>query len=123
MAHESQPSPDAASHDHELAHVMPLPVLFGVWGALMVLTVLTVSVTTFDLGTSGNLIVAMVIATIKAALVIAFFMHLLYDRAFNLLLFLSSVLFVILFITLSMMDRAEYQPAIDQLEDAQAQSG
>ena len=103
---------------HGIAHIVPLPILAAIFAALVVLTVVTVAVTSFDFGASVNLTVAMVIATIKATLVIAVFMHLLYDRSINLLLFLTSVLFVVLFISLSMLDRSEYQPAIDELEAA-----
>ena len=112
---------EAASHDehHGIAHVVPLPMLATIFGALVVLTILTVAVTTIDFGSSTNLVVAMVIATIKASLVIAVFMHLWYDRSINLLLFLTSILFVVLFISLSMIDRSEYQPSIDQLQATQ----
>src|SRR4051794_381311 len=50
-------------HGHGLAHTMPLPLLFGVLGALLALTIATVAVTSIDLGAQGNLVVAMVIAT------------------------------------------------------------
>lgn len=109
------------AHDHGLAHVASLQMLFGVWGGLMVLTVLTVSVTHYDLGASGNLMVAMGIATIKAVMVMAFFMHLLYDKRFNVLVFLSSVLFVVLFLTLTIQDRNEYQPDIDAYQAHEAE--
>ena len=102
--------------DHGLAHTMPIWMLIAVLGALMGLTVLTVSVTNFDLGSQGNLIVAMVIATIKAALVVTFFMHLLWDKKFHLILFLTAVLFVILFLSMSITDRGEYQHGIDQYQ-------
>ena len=102
-----------AHADHGLAHTMPVWMLIAVLGALMGLTVLTVSVTSFDLGSQGNLIVAMVIATIKAALVVTFFMHLLWDKKFHLILFLTAVLFVVLFLSMSITDRGEYQRNID----------
>ncbi len=107
-----------AHADHGLAHTMPVWMLIAVLGALMGLTVLTVSVTSFDLGSQGNLIVAMVIATIKAALVCTFFMHLLWDKKFHLILFLTAVLFVILFLSMSITDRGEYQHGIDQYQNA-----
>lgn len=100
-------------HDHGLAHTMPVSMLVGVLAALMALTVLTVSVTSVDLGAQGNLVVAMVIATIKAGLVVAFFMHLVWDKKLHLILFLTSVLFLILFLSLSVNDRGEYQHDID----------
>lgn len=99
--------------DHGLAHTMPVWMLIGVLGALMLLTILTVSVTNYDLGSEGNLVVGMVIATIKAALVVTFFMHLLWDKKFHLILFLTAVLFVVLFLSMSITDRGEYQGNID----------
>ena len=107
-------------HGHGLAHTMPVKMLIGVLAALMVLTILTVSVTNFDLGAQGNLVVAMVIATIKAGLVVAFFMHLVWDKKLHLLLFLTSVLFLILFLSLSVNDRGEYQHDIDAFQNSSA---
>jgi len=100
---------------HGLAHVMPAKLLLGVGGALLFLTAVTVWVTYVDLGRSGNLIVAMVIATIKAALVCAYFMHLRWDRPFNALVFLSSIVFVGLFIIVTLIDKAEYEPDIEEM--------
>jgi cytochrome c oxidase subunit 4 len=112
---------NAGAHaDHGLAHTTPVSLLFGILGALMALTVLTVSVTSFDLGAQGNLVVAMVIATVKAALVVAFFMHLVWDKKLHLILFLTSVLFLILFLSLSVNDRGEYQPDIETFESTPA---
>jgi cytochrome c oxidase subunit 4 len=108
--------------DHGLAHTMPLPLLFGVLGALLALTVATVAVTGIDLGAQGNLIVAMIIATIKAALVCVFFMHLLWDKKFNAILFLTSVLLLILFLSLTTNDRGEYQHDVDAYRALQLQS-
>jgi cytochrome c oxidase subunit 4 len=112
------PGPAAAHADHGLAHTTPISLLIGILATLMVLTVLTVSVTSFDLGSQGNLVVAMVIATIKAGLVVAFFMHLVWDKKLHLILFLTSVLFLILFLSLSVNDRGEYQPDIDRFQSA-----
>jgi len=103
-----------AHDDHGLAHTMPLPLLFGVLAALLVLTIATVSVTSIDLGAQGNLIVAMIIATIKAALVCTFFMHLLWDKKFHTVLFLTSVLFLVLFLSMTSTDRGEYQHLVDE---------
>jgi cytochrome c oxidase subunit 4 len=100
-------------HDHGLAHTTPVILLFGILGALLVLTVATVAVTAVDLGAQGNLIVAMAIATVKAALVCTFFMHLLWDKKFNTVLFLTSVLFLILFLSMATTDRGEYQQQVD----------
>ncbi len=110
-----------AHDDHGLAHTMPIPLLFGVLGALLALTVATVSVTSIDLGHTGNLVVAMVIATLKAALVCTFFMHLLWDKKFHTVLFLTSVLFLILFLSMTSTDRGEYQHLVDEYRAQQLQ--
>jgi cytochrome c oxidase subunit 4 len=101
----------ANEHGHQgaLAHVMPKRVLIGVWGALMVLTVLTVTAHSVDFGGNLNLVVALAIATVKATLVVLFFMHLLYDRTFHLLFFLGSLLFVFLFLSFALLDSGQYQ--------------
>lgn len=111
-------------HDHAdhpaVGHVSPLWSLISVWLALMVLTYVTVAVTNYDLG-AMNLVIAMVIATIKAALVVLFFMHLYWDRPFNAVVFIVALSFVALFVIWSMMDTHEYrhqmihsyQPAIE----------
>lgn len=111
-----------AEHGHGLAHVMPVSLLVGILAALLVLTIFTVTVTHYDLGSEGNLVVALVVATIKAGLVVAFFMHLAWDRRFNLLAFLSAVLFLILFLSLAVTDRSEYQPQVDQFLQQQAKT-
>ncbi len=112
-AHGHASAAHADGHDHGLAHTTPVSLLFGILGALLVLTIATVAVTAVDLGAQGNLIVAMVIATVKAALVCTFFMHLLWDKKFNLVLFLTSVLFLILFLSMTTTDRGEYQQQVD----------
>jgi cytochrome c oxidase subunit IV len=107
---------------HEgFAHTTPLSLLVGILVALLVLTIFTVSVTSIDLGAQGNLIVAMVIATIKAGLVVTYFMHLRWDRLFHLILFLTSVLFLILFLSMSITDRSEYDKDLEAFRQAQAQ--
>ena len=50
------------------------------------------------------ILIAMLIATMKASLVAAFFMHLRYDKLFNTLAFLGSFLFLAIFILLTYDD-------------------
>ena len=108
---------DSAATVH-FGHVTPVWLLLAVFLALVALTVATVAVTSIDLGSQWNLVVAMVIATLKAGLVVVFFMHLLWDKKFYLLIFSAALLFVVLFVSLSMNDRSEYQRAIDELEQS-----
>ena len=108
------PTTQPASQHESLAHVMPIPVLLAVFALLMILTVATVSATWIDLG-GANLWIAMGIATVKAAFVALYFMHLRYDHPFNALIFMAALLFLALFISLTLLDTLEYQPSINQL--------
>jgi cytochrome c oxidase subunit 4 len=115
----SDPKHTEHGHDdhehHGVGHVMPLQLLLGVGAALLVFTAITVWVTYVDLGRSGNLLIAMAIATVKAGLVCAYFMHLRWDRPFNALVFASSLLFVSLFISLALLDKSEYEADIEEM--------
>lgn len=107
---ESKPGGEKshAKHDFE-PHVVPLYVLLAVFAALLIMTWLTVTATRVDLG-RWNLGIAMGIATIKAALVALYFMHLRYDSPFYGLLFLTGLLFVLIFISITLLDTLRYQP-------------
>jgi cytochrome c oxidase subunit 4 len=90
----------------------------------MVGTVATVYFAQQGLGSQLSFMVAMVIATIKAGLVIAFFMHLYWDKRLNTLAFLGAFLFVMLFIGMSLTDKSEYKPDLDRkIADDTAQAG
>ena len=69
------------------AHVSSAQFYWGIFGALVFLTFLTVLVSYYDFG-SANIVIAMAIATAKAGLVATFFMHLRHDNLFNTLTFL-----------------------------------
>jgi cytochrome c oxidase subunit 4 len=101
------------SHDTEMAgvHVVPLKVLLTVWAVLLVLTLLTVAGTHVDLG-SGNLWLAMIIATVKATLVALYFMHLRYDYPFHAVVLITALLFLLLFVGLVLVDTTSYQQAL-----------
>ena len=90
-------------------HIVPLKLLAGVFVSLIALTVLTVAVTYVDLG-SANLWVALIIAGVKALLVAGIFMHLAFDKGVYSLIFVSSILFAVLFIGLTLMDTSAYLP-------------
>src|SRR5271154_2812809 len=85
------------------AHIASAQFYWGIFGALVFLTVATVKVSYYDFG-AANIIIAMVIATAKASLVAAFFMHLRYDKLFNTLAFLAAFLFLAIFILLTYDD-------------------
>ena len=96
-------------------HIIPIQTYLKVFGALMFLTVLTVAVTYVDLG-SFNIVLAMFIAIIKSTLVLLFFMHLYYDNKTNLMFFLASILFMIIFITFTYFDIGQ-RDGIYDIED------
>ncbi len=109
---------DDHGHDpHDFAHPMPVWMLLAVFIALTILTVVTVWQTNFDLG-SADVIVVMAIATVKATLVMLFFMHLAYDKPFNLIIFLSAFVFVALFIIFTLGDsqltKFAFEPVVDE---------
>lgn len=105
-------TPDSDPEKHAgYVHIVPLPVLFLVFFILTIFTVLTVAVTRYDLG-SWNLIIAMAIATVKASLVVLYFMHLRYDNPFNALIFIAALVFMTLFISITLLDTLQYQPDI-----------
>ncbi len=97
--------------EHQHTHVLSWQLLVVVWLLLMGLTVLTVWQATLDLG-GIDLQIAMAIATTKALLVALIFMHLRWDRPFNGLVFLSSLVFAGLFVGISMLDTDHNQAEI-----------
>ena len=78
-------------------------------GTLLFLTIVTVLATKIDFGANINLAIAMVIAVIKATLVVLFFMHLRYDRLFHSVIFVSAILAAALFVGFTLMDSGQYQ--------------
>ncbi len=84
-------------------HISPVRLYWVVFGALLVFTGLTYAVSFADLGPAA-LPVAMLVACVKASLVCTFFMHLKYDERFNVLVFLSSIFFMLVFFAFTMMD-------------------
>jgi len=92
-----------AHDDHGGHHVLPIPVYLKVYGGLLVLTVLTVLVSFASLG-PFSFPAAMIVALMKASLVAGFFMHLRYDDRFNSFVFLSSVIFLMIFFVFTFLD-------------------
>ena len=87
-------------HHH---HVLPISTYLTVGSALLLLTFVTVWVAQYHFG-EWNLIVAMAVATVKATLVLLFFMHLKYDNKLYTFAFLISIAFLAVFIVLTMLD-------------------
>ena len=85
-------------------HISTLSTLLSVAGALLALTFLTVAVTWFNIPEPFNVIVAIAIAVVKAAAVAMFFMNLYWDDRFNTIVFLLSILFLVIFVGITLLD-------------------
>ncbi len=105
-------------HSHGISHTASVKVLLGTFGALMVLTFLTVAATQVDFGSSTNLLLAMLVATAKATLVCMYFMHLKYDKVMYSVALIAAVLFALLFVSFALMDSSEYQVDVQLVDEA-----
>ncbi|MEX0887231.1 MAG: cytochrome C oxidase subunit IV family protein [Phycisphaeraceae bacterium] len=104
----------APDHDaHAAGHAAPLWLLAAVFAALLVLTGATVAVTQIQLGPL-NVWLALLIATVKAALVVLYFMHLRWDSPFNATILISALLFVAVLTGAVIHDSREYRPLLDR---------
>jgi cytochrome c oxidase subunit 4 len=107
---------DESQHDSadqpDVGHIVGLGKMLIVIIALLALTWLTVFAAGRDLGPM-SVWVAIIIAGFKVLIVVTYFMHLRYDDHFHGVIFCISLVFVVLFIGLLMMDRWQYQDRID----------
>ena len=110
-----------SSHDNG-DHVLPLKLYMTVGIALFILTAVTVLVASFDFGRM-NLVVAMIIAVVKGTLVCLFFMHLKYDHKLYATVMIFSLVFLGIFITITMYDtlkRGAVRPVYQELIEPKA---
>jgi cytochrome c oxidase subunit 4 len=96
-------------------HIIPVRTYLAVAAVLLALTGLTVFVAQFHFG-EWNLVVAMTIAATKALLVAFIFMHLYYDNKLYFVIFAGSVVFLAVFLTLSMFDTLKRDDIYDFVE-------
>lgn len=108
-----------AEHSHDdhgghLAHVASIKVLASIFATLLFLTVITVAAAQVDFGSrTANLAIAMLIAVIKASLVILYFMHLRYDRLFHTVIIVAGLLAATLFVGFALVDRGQYEDTVE----------
>lgn len=118
--HEHQPAAEGHGHaeksghghHHGFAHPSPIWQLLAVFFALLALTIATVYQATLDLG-DFEIWASLAIATIKAGLVILFFMHMIHDKPFNIIMFLGTLVFVALFLGFTLMDAHNYKDLVE----------
>ncbi len=123
MSHHESPHGDHDKHGHQAGHgsaphVLSLRLLGTVLLILFALTGLTVYTGKRDLH-GLDLGIAMIIATVKASLVCLIFMHLKWDRRFNGMIFLFSVMLVGLFLAFTTLDLGQYQANVAAYRAAQ----
>lgn len=92
-------------------HITSVHTLVATFVALVALTILTSVMANYNLG-RADIWVTLGIATVKAGLVIAIFMHLIHDKAFNGIVLFGTFLFVGLFLGFVLTDSEQYQPQI-----------
>jgi cytochrome c oxidase subunit 4 len=93
-------------------HIVPVRTYVGVFLALLVLTFATVAAARVDLGEPEafglrvplNVIVAVAIAVVKAALVVLFFMHVKYAGRLVQLVVASAFVFLALMLVITLSD-------------------
>jgi cytochrome c oxidase subunit 4 len=90
-------------HTHESSHGHDSGIYIRTLLALLFLTVITVGASYIDFG-SGNVVIALFIATIKASLVALFFMHLRYDKPVNAVIAVAGFLFLGIFLMFDFID-------------------
>ena len=84
-------------------HIIGFKIYLSVLISLLILTMITVGVAQIDFG-ALNAFFAMLIATVKATLVLLYFMHLKYDNKLYWLVFGCAVFFVGLLYFFSKLD-------------------
>lgn len=85
-------------------HIVPLQTNIKTLLTLVTLTIITVLTAKYvDLG-DYNLVLAMFIASVKASVVLLWFMHLKYDGKTNRVIALCGVFFLLLFVGFSYLD-------------------
>ena len=99
MSDASAAAQDHSAHDHSKAYV-------NVLLALAVLTFVTVLVSRWHFGRFGNILVGLTIATVKASLVVLFFMHLKYEQKWWAGIVLFPLLLVMIIIGSNLPDTA-----------------
>lgn len=91
------------AHDAHTPHVSSRKMYFGVFAALLILTLATVLVAEVDLGVMND-VVALGIAVTKAVLVLLFFMHVRYSTRLTALTAVGGFLWLAILIGITLAD-------------------
>ncbi len=102
-----------------LGHILQLSVLKKVLVTLLFLTFITVVVSRFDFG-NLNLVIAVIIATIKAAIVATFFMHLKFEGKTIIIYVFYPLIILSILVSSCVMDAMTKEQVHPSLLEAQA---
>ena len=91
------------STEHKSDHVVPIKTYAVICASLLVLTFLTYRIALVNLGPL-NVVVAIVIACVKATLVVLFFMHAAYAPRRTRLVILAGIFWMLLLLGLTLAD-------------------
>ncbi|GAC1666596.1 MAG: hypothetical protein NVS9B4_22330 [Candidatus Acidiferrum sp.] len=90
-------------------HIVSPKIYVGIFTSLMVLTAATVGAAYVNLG-AFNIVVALAIASLKATLVVLFFMHARYSPKRTQLVIVCSVFWLAIMLALTLSDYSTRQP-------------
>lgn len=99
MSHHNHHSDPPELH----VHITPRRTYYLVFAALLVLTALTTGIAYIDLG-QANVFVALLIAFVKAVLVVLFFMHVLHATRLTKAFVLAGLFWLLIMMGLTMND-------------------
>jgi len=85
------------------SHLVPVSLYVAIWATLMVCTGLTVFAASIDLGIF-NIVVALLIATLKGTLVVLFFMHLKYSTKLTMVTVIAALFWLLIMFSLTLTD-------------------
>jgi cytochrome c oxidase subunit 4 len=84
-------------------HIVSKTIYFLIFGALMVLTVVTYWVALYDFG-AWNVVIALAVAVTKAVLVVLFFMHVRYSTRLTKIVVIAGFFWLAILVTLTLSD-------------------
>jgi cytochrome c oxidase subunit 4 len=90
-------------HTHEHAYHPPISLYYKIFGALMILTAITVAVAFQDFGVFNN-VIALAIAGIKTTLVVLFFMHVKYESKLTKLFAAAGFIWLAILLAFTLQD-------------------
>ena len=97
------------SSDHSIESIKNhIRIYLIVFGALGVLTVITVLASYLEVSTSEGIFLAMIIASVKASLVAGYFMHLISERNTIIWILLLTVFFFFVMIFLPLISNTDH---------------